>query len=188
VLPVLLEGGGVSDLVWAGDLVWDGGFIVITHTSLVRSLQLTARAMGSLSCLYFLSLTTPMVDLISQLRAWHFPLLLLELMELVYRFLFVTLDISRSMIKAQQMRLGYRDLRTGLRSLGQGLAVLLSRTFQRSNMIYSALECRLYSGSLASLPGRHRRSLAHEFIFAALFAGVVLLAVLKHVGLKALGA
>lgn len=172
VLPVLFEGAG------AGELVYNGGWIVITANSLQRTLSLTARAMGSVSCLYFLSLTTPMIDLFSQLRAWHFPQLLLELMELIYRFLFVILDISRSMVKAQQMRMGYRNLRTGMRSLGQGLSMLLSRTFQRSNMIYSALEVRLYSGSLASLPSRHSRSIAHEIVFAVLFLAAGLLAAL----------
>jgi cobalt/nickel transport system permease protein len=77
-----------------------------------------------------------------------------RLMELIYRFLFVTLDIARNMIRAQVMRLGYRNLKTGMHSLGQGLAVLLSRTLTRSNTIYSALECRLYDGTLASLPVR----------------------------------
>ena len=76
VLPILLEAGG------APGAIWDGGFMAITQKSLQRSIQLGARAMGAVPCLYFLSLTTPMVDLIGQLRKWKFHPLLLELMEL----------------------------------------------------------------------------------------------------------
>ena len=47
------------------------------------------RAMGGVSCLYFLSLSTPLPEVIHCLEKIHVPQVVLELMFLIYRFLFL---------------------------------------------------------------------------------------------------
>ena len=50
------------------------------------------------SCLYFLALSTPMTDILNELRKLRIPALLLELMMLTYRFIFVLLEIASSIL------------------------------------------------------------------------------------------
>lgn len=95
-----------------------GTWIGFSHTGLQDALRLFLNALGAVSCLYFLSLSTPMVDLLAALRRLRLPKLLVELMGLVYRFIFVLLETADTIYNAQNCRLGYSSLSTGYRSLG----------------------------------------------------------------------
>ena len=55
----------------------------------------------------FLTLTTPLVDLVDLWRRWRIPALLIDLMTVIYRFIFVLIDIAGRMRMAQESRLGY---------------------------------------------------------------------------------
>ena len=63
-------------------------YLTGSRASLFYALQLILTALASVSCLYFLSLNTPMPDLLAVLRRLHCPKLILELMLLIYRFIF----------------------------------------------------------------------------------------------------
>lgn len=123
-------------------------WIGITEKGLWQAGNLFFKAMGAASCLGFLSLGTPVVDLISALKRLRIPKLLIELMGLVYRFIFVILETADTIITAQNSRLGYRSLKAGFRSLGAMSAALFLRAYSRSDEIYTALEARGYEGEL----------------------------------------
>lgn len=125
-----------------------GTWIGFSHTGLQDALQLFLRALGAVSCLYFLSLTTPMVDLLAALRRLGAPKILVELMGLVYRFIFVLLETAETIYNAQSCRLGYSSLSTGYRSLGSLASMLFIRSYKRSDELYTALEARGYEGEL----------------------------------------
>lgn len=109
------------------------------------------KVMGSLSCLYFISLTTPMIDVISVLAKLKVPSFLIELISLVYRFIFIVLETSEMMFISQNSRLGYRDIKTSYKSLGALASTLFIRSFKRANDLYTALEARGYNGELKVL-------------------------------------
>ncbi|MDQ3702325.1 MAG: cobalt ECF transporter T component CbiQ, partial [Chloroflexota bacterium] len=71
--------------------------IGVTPASLAQAGRILAVSLASVSCTLFLALTTPMVDLTEQLRRWHVPALFVELMTLVYRFIFVLLETAAMM-------------------------------------------------------------------------------------------
>lgn len=149
-------------------------YLVVDSASLWYGARLASVALASVSCLYFLSLTTPMTDLIVLLRTLHCPSLLLELMFLMYRFLFVLLDLAFAIRTAQHCRLGNRDKKTALKSTGALLAVLLERSFARSSQLYDAMESRCYDGEirvLNRLPPAQRR----DVLFTAILLGTFFL-------------
>ena len=78
----------------------------ITQTYLHMGLMVFCKAMGAISAMYFLALNTPMTDLILALERLHVPKLLVELMELIYRFIFVLMDTAGRIRVAQESRLG----------------------------------------------------------------------------------
>ena len=77
--------------------------------------------------------------------------LLLELMLLIYRAIFVLLDIASAIQTAQNCRLGNRTFRSKLSCMGQMLSVLLVRSLKKSSLLYDAMESRLYDGKIQVL-------------------------------------
>jgi cobalt/nickel transport system permease protein len=124
--------------------IWIG----ISKLGLITSLKLFFKSLGAVSCLYFLSLNTPMVDLMAALGRLRVPNLLIELMSLIYRFIFVLLETADTIFTAQNSRLGYSRLSFGYRSLGVLVASLFIRAYRRSDELYTALESRGYDGEL----------------------------------------
>ena len=126
-------------------------YLGITRGSFRHWAQLMAVAFSSVSCLYFLILTTPVTDLLTVLRRLHCPWLILELMLLIYRAIFVLLDISDTIQTSQNCRLGNRNFRSKLSCMGQMLSVLLVRAMRRSSALYDSMESRLYDGQIRVL-------------------------------------
>ncbi|MGE4274414.1 MAG: cobalt ECF transporter T component CbiQ [Desulfitobacterium sp.] len=123
----------------------------VTQTGLQQSIDLFFRALGSVSCLYFLALSTPMVDLFSVLRKLRLPKLMIEMMGLIYRFIFVLLETAGTIFTAQSSRLGYVNLASGYRSMGSLVSTLFIRAYKRSNELYTSLEARGYDGEIRVL-------------------------------------
>lgn len=115
------------------------------------AILLFCRSLGAISCLYFLSLTTPMVEIISILRKLKVPPLFIELMGLIYRFIFVLVETAESIYTSQSSRLGYRNLKTGYSSLGALVANLFILSYRRSEILFTALSSRGYTGELRVL-------------------------------------
>ena len=149
-----------------------GTWIGFSHAGLQDALRLFLKASGAVSCLYFLSLSTPMVDLLAALRRLRLPTLLVELMGLVYRFIFVLLETANTIYNAQNCRLGYSSLSTGYRALGSLVSMLFIRSYKRSNELYTALEARGYEGELNVLEESYEK---HWSWYVLALAGNVIL-------------
>ena len=126
-------------------------YITASTDSFFYALQLILTALGAVSCLYFLSFTTPMPDILEVLRKLHCPGLLIELMLLIYRFIFILLDTASAISTSQNCRLGNKDYRTSLKSFGLLGSVLMIRAISRSNKLYDAMEARCYDGRIQVL-------------------------------------
>lgn len=115
--------------------------------------QIFCKAMGTIGCMYFLALNTPVTDLTMALEKLHVPRLLVELMELIYRFIFVLAETASNIRLAQESRLGYQGFRRSVRSLGELSSMVFLRAWRKAQSIYTALESRGYTGSLTTLSG-----------------------------------
>ena len=109
------------------------------------------QALASVSCLYFLSFNTPMPDILNVLRVMRCPRIILELMLLIYRYIFVLLEIASNLRTAQNSRLGNKDYRTSLKSFGALASALFIRAIKKSNALYDAMESRCYDGTIRVL-------------------------------------
>ncbi|MGI5874587.1 MAG: cobalt ECF transporter T component CbiQ [Bacillota bacterium] len=129
------------------------GSIYVTGSwhGIYRAFQLIITAMAAVSCLYFLSLNTPMTDILEVLRRLRCPLLFIELMMLIYRFLFVLLEIASSITTSQRSRLGNKDLKTAYHSFSNMVSVLFVRAIKKSNALFDAMESRCYDGRIRVL-------------------------------------
>ncbi len=116
--------------------------IFIGKASLITAQQLLFSVLGSISCLYFLILTTSVQSICHVLRQWHLPVLFVELVELTYRFIFIFLNSMQKIHLAQQSRLGYQSPMQWLRSISMLIAALFAEMFQRSRELNNAMQAR----------------------------------------------
>lgn len=157
------------------DIPLAGGFISATAPGRAQALLLGARALGGVSCLYFLSLTTPLQQLITGLRKLRCPAVLIELMLLIYRFLFLLLEGYRRRMTAADARLGFESPKRWSATVGAVAGGLLAHSFGRASRCYDAMEARCYEGKLLFLEEERPLRLAHCLAAAGYLAGLGLL-------------
>ena len=148
-------------------------WLCVTAESLHRAVTLFFQAMGAVCCLYALSSSTPMPQIIEVLRRCHVPELVIELMYLIYRYLCVLLEVQRQLTVAATARLGYVGLRRSISTAGRVSGTLLASSFRRSRACFDAMESRGYDGRLAFLSYAPRLQIKH--LLAACAYVVVLL-------------
>lgn len=139
---------------WCLRLPW---FVLyVTRTGVSRAAGLFARALGAVSAMYMMTLTTPVSEMIGVLKKIHVPKLVIELMYLIYRFIFVLGDTHRQMRQAAASRLGYCDFKTSCRTFGQTAGNLLILSLKRADAYYDALLARCYDGDLCFMEEEKR--------------------------------
>ena len=126
-------------------------YIGITKEGIRQGISLFFKVIASVTCLYGLSLSTPMTDLLKGLKSARCPDFLIELMALIYRFIFVLIEGAITMRYAQESRLGYQHFKTGVRSFGVLLSSSLLQALKMNEQLYIALEARGYTGKLQVL-------------------------------------
>lgn len=126
--------------------------LLITRDSALNALNLLTRTLACISAMNFLSMTTPVVDLIDLAGRLRVPEIMIDLMTLIYRFIFTLFDCLERMTAAKESRLGFRSLRTAFRSAGEIAANLFLETYRRSRKLQVSLESRCWDGAFRVIP------------------------------------
>ncbi len=143
----------ISPWAWSIGPIW----ISSSPDALIQGVTLVTRALGCASAMNFLAMTTPLVDMLELFRRWRVPIILVDIMIIIYRFIFVLLDSLDRMYTSQESRLGYH---TAYFRAMNNAALLGSRlfinAFQRSRHLQIALAARGYEGGdLRVLPAHY---------------------------------
>lgn len=136
-------------------------WLCVSAESLHHSVTIFFQSFGAVSCLYFLATATPMPQLIDVLHKCHLPEMMIELMYLIYRYLFVLLDVQKKMTISASARLGYEGVKTSIRTAGLISGGVLGSSFRRCGANLDAMEARCYDGKLAFLTHIPRFQLKH---------------------------
>jgi cobalt/nickel transport system permease protein len=112
------------------------------------ALLMLSRTLGGTSSLFFIALTTPMVEIFSILKSLRLPDVLLELSMLIYRYIFVLMDQAILINSAQTMRLGHANLRSSFGSFSMLTGVLFLRAWEQGERLMVAMDSRCYDGRL----------------------------------------
>lgn len=125
-------------------------YIFIGKTSIVTAYHLFFSVLASISCLYFLTLTTPISAITYTMRCLKMPLIFIELCELTYRFIFVFLASIQQIYEAQQSRLGYQRNTLWLNSVALLITALFRDVFWRSQKLNEAMISRCYNEEISN--------------------------------------
>ena len=123
-------------------------YIYTTDENIKKSCILFWRALSAVSSMYMLALSTPLNEIIYVIKKVRTPQIIIELMYLVYRFIFIMRDSYKSMRKSIESRLGFIDYRTSLLSFGKIISNILIVSLRKANSFYDAMESRCYRGEI----------------------------------------
>lgn len=138
---------------------------------LYEGIRIVSRIMGGCSLIVLLGFSTSFVNLMSGLAWMRVPRSFIEIMMFAYRYIFVFIEDGVTIYEAQRNRLGYTDIRRGLKSFGTLAGALVIRSFDQSNKISEAMTQRGYTGEIPVLKTRSLK--IYEMIFALLFIVVI---------------
>lgn len=144
-----------------------------TEESVLSAGRIFFKSLASVSCLYFLTLTTPIFEVLVVLKKLRIPKLFVELMGLIYRFIFVLLETANMILISQSSRLGYSTIKTSYKSLGKLVTALFVSSYKRSQDIYTAMESRCYEGDINLLEDNH--SYSYRNIGLIIFVEIMLI-------------
>lgn len=123
-----------------------GLYIGTTKFAVKSSVNILLRAMSCIISIYFLILTTPFNQLIIVLKKLHIPHTLIELMILIYRFIFIFIEEAEEIYKSQQLKFGYTNLKTSYNSMSLLIKTLFFRMMRRYEDMSTSLDIKLYDG------------------------------------------
>ncbi len=152
-------------------------YITGSKEGVMRGIQLILTALSAVSSLYFLSLNTTMVDIIYALRVIKLPKIVVELMMLIYRYIFLLLDLAVNITISQKSRLGYKNYVTSIKSFASMLSSVFIKSIRMSSELYDSLDARGYDGELKVINEFEEFS-KRRFIYIVIF-GIILMFINK---------
>lgn len=150
-----------------------GGWLTVVPAAQSLGMLVLSRALGAVSCLYFLSLSTPLPELLEVLRRARIPAIVIELAVLIYRYIFLLLATFRDMRDSAASRLGYRGLKRSLRTTGLVYGGLLAGSFRRAGACFDAMESRCYTGQIRFLTEKKKVTAKGVCLLAVPLAGML---------------
>ena len=128
------------------------------------ALHVISRTLGGMSCMFFLALSTPVVELFSILKSTKIPDSVIELSMLMYRYIFVFLEVALSIKYAQTVRLGYKDFKRSIGSVAMLASTLFIRSWEQGEKLYTSMSSRCYNGKLTMFEARRNIRMAEAAI------------------------
>ncbi len=133
-----------------GEQIWSLGFLGIglTKGGINQAALVFARVLGGVAALGFLILTTPMNRIFAVFHDLHVPSIITDLAILMYRYIFLFLDVTATMYNSQKTRLGYHNYMSWMNCLASLAGMVFIRTWEQGEISYKALASRGYNGQL----------------------------------------
>jgi len=128
--------------------------------------------LSALSVLVTVS-STPMPQLLAAASFFRVPALLVEVTQLIYRYLFVLAEEARTMQTAFNSRAGKPDRRALKASSGM-IGVLFSKSYEKAFTIHQSMAARGFTGALVYQPFPALRFMDLSVLGATLFFIVAL--------------
>jgi len=109
----------------------------------MQGLLLFVRIMAAVTLATLLALSTPMIEILETLRLWRIPGVMVDIADLMYRYIFILQDTAHTMRSAQLSRMGDSgSWAHRVADTGNIAASLMVKSLDRSTRIYNAMAAR----------------------------------------------
>lgn len=126
-------------------------YIFTSTVQIKKVIFLILKIFAAISALQMMNLSTPASEIIYVLRKAYVPKIIVELMSLIYRYIFILMDVSTKMKNSAKSRQGYCDFKTSCYTFGNIASNMLIISLKKANAYYDAMEARCYDGELVFL-------------------------------------
>jgi len=150
-------------------------YIFTSQAKLKETVFLILKVFAAISALQMMTLSTPSSEIIYVLRKAHVPKLILELMNMIYRYIFILMDVYTKMKNSAESRQGYCDFKTSCNTFGSVASNMLVLSLKKANTYYDAMEARCYDGDLIFLEEDKKAEKIHIVAAAAFLIFLILL-------------
>jgi cobalt/nickel transport system permease protein len=122
--------------------------LTATREGFLNTIHIGARILGAVGMVVVLGVITPAHDVFRALLWLRVPRTWVEVAMLMYRYIFVLLEITMDMATAQKLRLGYSGTAMSLKSAGALTGAVILRSIDQSERTSEAMLLRGYVGEL----------------------------------------
>jgi cobalt/nickel transport system permease protein len=126
-------------------------YVFTSRPRLLEMAFLMLKVFAAVSALQMLIVSTLSTEIISVLRKAHAPKIFIELMNMIYRYIFILMDVYTKMRNSAEARRGYCDFRTSCYTFGGIAGNMLLISLKKANSYFDAMEARCYDGDLLFL-------------------------------------
>lgn len=158
-----------------------GYFLTVNSMGIEKAIRLFFTSAASLSSMYFLSFTTPVNDIVYVLKTIKCPKEVTELFMLIYRFIFIVLNMAHSITTAQNCRMAQRTFKTRINAMALMLSSVFVLSYNKSLFMYNAMLSRCYSGDINFLNGKYDNNKKHVLFAVVVVLVIVLISTLERV-------
>lgn len=149
-------------------------YVFTSTVQLKKMVFLILKIFAAISALQMMTLSTPTSEIIYVLRKAHVPKLIVELMSLIYRYIFILMDVFTKMKSSAKSRQGYCDFKTSCYTFGSIASNMLIISLRKANAYYDAMESRCYDGDLVFLE-EDKNVEVIQIVFSAVFIIILVL-------------
>ncbi len=121
-------------------------YLYLSQSGLIQGGELLIRAIALTSCMYFLLLTTPVLEILKVFAKLGCPSLILELLALMYRLIAILTETTSELLLAQQSRGGYSRRSRIIPSLGLLVTQIFKQSLEHYRQVVLALNSRGFTG------------------------------------------
>lgn len=150
-------------------------YVFTSKTMLRKALFLILKVFAAINALQMMTLSTPSSEIIYVLRKAHMPKLIVELMNMIYRYIFILMDVYTKMKISAESRQGYCDFKTSCYTFGNIASNMLVTSLKRANSYYDAMESRCYDGDLVFYEENKKVEIAQIISASAFIIFLILL-------------
>lgn len=144
-------------------------FLGFTLDTFEKGIHIFFKTLSGISFLYFIIFNTPLWDLVITFKKWHLPNFLIELMLLIYHFIFIMIDKSIALKNAQNSRLGHINFKISIKSMALLFSSVFILSLKRVDFLYNAMESRGYNGEFNFHPTSEFKTPSYFWIFILSF-------------------
>ena len=175
LLPVVLEYARVPKGAYF--IRFGMGYIYTSLAQLHLAAVLYLKLVASITCLYFLVVTTPIHEIIMALGKLSCPPLIIEIMYLMYRFIFILLGQYQKLLAAGKARGGYTSFRRGCYTFGSSVGQLFLLSLKNARHTLESMEARGYKDRLSFYVEEEKIQGQQLWISTVTMVGTILLGI-----------
>ena len=120
--------------------------LVIYSEGLWRGILIMLRILAAVTMACVLSFSTPMMEILETLRTFKVPNIIIDIADMMFRYVFIMMAVARNMHHAQISRTPRRlSLKEQMRNIATVAIHVITKSLDRSTKIYGAMLARGYS-------------------------------------------